>query len=85
MESPIVSWQSDLIHRSQNGDVWYLLREAPSARILVRHVANPSSGGQVTDLPVEEFLAIDGPGPEHRTLRELLARVAGTLHPNRTT
>ena len=70
-------WQTDEIHRSQNGDAWHLLREAPSARILVRHVANPSSGGRVTDLPVEEFLAIDGPGPEHRALRDLLRRIAG--------
>ncbi len=68
--------QSDLIYRSQNGDVWHLLREAPSARILVRHKANAASGGQVTDLPVEEFLSINGPGPEHHALRNPLARLA---------
>ena len=80
-----MSWQSDLIHRSQNGDAWYLLREAPSARILVRHAANPASGGQVTDLPVEEFLSIGGPGPEHRALRELLAGLARPVRPGSAT
>ena len=50
---------TDLIYRSQNGDAWHLLREAPSGRILVRHTANAASGGQVTDLPVEEFLSVE--------------------------
>ena len=71
-----MSWHTDLIYRSQNGDTWHLLREAPSARILVRHTANEWSGGQLTDLPVEDFLSIDGPGPEHQALRGLLARLA---------
>ncbi len=71
-----MTWQSDLIYRSQNGDAWHLLREAPSARILVRHTANDASGGHVTDLPVEEFLSIAGPGPEHRALRTLLVTLA---------
>ena len=67
---------TDLIYHSQNGDAWHLLREAPSARILVRHTANPASGGQVTDLPVEEFLSMGGAGPEHQALRALLSRLA---------
>ena len=67
---------TDLIYRSQNGDVWHLLREAPSARIVVRHTANAASGGRVTDLTVEEFLSIDGAGPEHAALRTLLTKLA---------
>ena len=67
---------TDLIYRSQNGDAWHLLREAPSASILVRHTANAASGGQVTDLPVEDFLSINGAGPEHSTLRTLLTKLA---------
>ena len=67
---------TDLIYRSQNGDAWHLLRQALSALILVRHTANAASGGKVTDLPVEEFLAIDGAGPEHRALRVLLTKLA---------
>ena len=67
---------TDLIYRSQNGDAWHLLHEAPSARILVRHTANAESGGRVTDLPVEEFLSIGGAGPEHSLLRTLLTKLA---------
>ena len=67
---------TDLIYRSQNGDAWHLLREMPGARILVRHTANPASGGHVTVLPVEDFLAINGAGPEHQALRVLLAQFA---------
>lgn len=67
---------TDLIYRSQNGDAWHLLRETPSARISVRHTANAASGGRITDLPVEEFLAIDGAGPEHQALRTLLIKLA---------
>ena len=68
--------QTDLIYRSQNGDSWHLLREAPSARILVRHTANAASGGSVTDHPVEDFLSINGAGPEHTALRTLLTKLA---------
>ena len=71
-----VTVHTDLIYRSQNGDTWLLLREAPSARILVRHTANKGSGGKVTDLPVEEFLSINGAGPEHSALRTLLTKLA---------
>ena len=71
-----MSWHTDLIYRSRNGDTWHLLLEAPSARILVRHAANASSGGQVTDLPVEDFLSIDGSGLEHQALRALPSRLA---------
>ena len=67
---------TDLIYRSQNGDVWHLLREAPSARVLVRHTANAGSGGRVTDLPVEDFLAINDAGLEHVALRTLLTKLA---------
>ena len=67
---------TDLIYRSQNGDAWDLLREAPSALIMVRHTANAASGGKITDFLVEEFLAINGSGPEHQALRTLLIRLA---------
>ena len=67
---------TDLIYRSQNGDAWHLLREVPYARILVRHTANPAPGGHITVLPVEDFLTINGVGPEHQALRTLLAQLA---------
>lgn len=61
------------IHRSQNGDVWRLIRDAAPGRMLVRHEANASSGGHVTETAVEDFLRQGGAGPEYAALRTLLA------------
>lgn len=60
------------IYRSSNGDYWQLvLTRDPTSR-LVRHIPDPSSGGQVTDTSVEDFLSTNGPGPEYAALRRLL-------------
>ena len=56
------------IYRSSNGDTWQLVPEVGSKGHIVRHTANPSSGGTVTDLSVEQFLAVNGHGPEHAAL-----------------
>ena len=66
------------IYRSSNGDTWQLVREGGSKSSMVRHTANPSSGGNVTDLSVEQFLAVNGHGPEHAALRVLLGTIAGS-------
>ena len=63
---------SEDIYKSQNGDTWRLIRDAASGRVFVRHEANPSSGGQVTDVDVEEFLSRGGSGPEYAATRKLL-------------
>ncbi len=60
------------IHRSQNGDVWRLIRDGTPGRMLVRHEANASSGGHVTETAVEDFLRQGGAGPEYAALRKLL-------------
>ena len=39
---------------------------------MVRHIPNPSSGGQATDVKVPDFLSMNGPGPEYAALRRLL-------------
>jgi hypothetical protein len=62
------------IYRSANGDRWTLIRDLNSGRRSVRHEANPSSGGQVTEMDVEAFLSIGGSGPEFAALRRLLGR-----------
>ena len=64
----------DDLYRSSNGDLWQLVREASTGRILVRHTPNASSGGAVSETSVEEFLAINGCGPEHGALRLLLGK-----------
>jgi hypothetical protein len=60
------------IYRSSNGDRWILIRETGAGRLFVRHEANPSSGGQVTDTDVDAFLSVAGSGPEFAALRRLL-------------
>ena len=62
------------IYISSNGDRWTLIRDANSGRLSVRHEANPSSGGRVTDTDVDVFLSIAGSGPEFTALRRLLNR-----------
>jgi transaldolase len=60
------------IYRSSNGDRWQLIREPGSGRSFVRHEANSSAGGQVTDTDVDEFLSVHGSGPESVELRRML-------------
>ena len=54
------------IYRSSNGDRWRLISDPVSGRRFVRHEANLASGGHVIEIEVEEFLAVNGPGPEYR-------------------
>ena len=60
------------IYRSSNGDRWQLVRTENPTRLIVRHIANPSSGGQTTETSVADFLSTNGPGPEYSALRRLL-------------
>jgi hypothetical protein len=71
-----VTLSSEDIYKSQNGDTWRLIRDSGSDRVLVRHEANPSSGGHVTEISVDEFLSRGGSGPEYAATRELLASSA---------
>lgn len=63
---------SEDIYQSSNGDRWRLIRDTTSGRAFVRHDPDPSSGGRATHVPVDEFLARAGNGPEHIALRRLL-------------
>jgi hypothetical protein len=75
------------IYRSSNGDRWQLVRTTNPTSILVRHIPNPSSGGQAADLTVPDFLSTNGPGPEYAAVRCLLEDEAddppGTWHPRK--
>lgn len=62
-----------LIYSSENGDQWVLVHEFGSAHRIVRHTANPHSGGKVTDIPVDEFLSRGQASPEHIALRRMLS------------
>jgi hypothetical protein len=70
------------IYRSSNGDRWTLIRDSTAGRLFVRHEANPSSGGQVTDTDVDAFLSVAGSGPEFAALRRLLGRSADRTTPS---
>lgn len=63
------------LYASPNGDRWYLVREAQSQQVLVRHVANAASGGHVTHTDVGAFLMRGGHSPE----QQALLRLIGTL------
>ncbi len=66
-EMAVTLFSSD-IYKSENGDVWRLIRDSTSGRVFVRHQANLSSGGHITDMNVEEFLSRAGSGPEYAAL-----------------
>jgi len=78
------SAQSDhkLVYESSNGDCWYLIRDPVTGARDVMHRPNPQSGGQVSYIEIEKFLAEGADGPEHQALRhsmETSARVATIL------
>jgi hypothetical protein len=68
---------ADFYH-SSNGDRWQLVRDTDTDRRIVRHEPNISSGGRVTDTPVEEWLDRTDSSPENLALRELLAKLPNT-------
>jgi hypothetical protein len=76
----LVDGQGDTqeIYRSSNGNTWQLVHQVGSGVAMVRHTANRSSGGSVTDLTVEQFLAFNAHGPEHDALRVLLNHTTNT-------
>jgi hypothetical protein len=60
------------LYRSPNGDTWFLARDLATGLGSVRHLANASSGGQVTQIEIATFLS----GPLHPE-QEALLRVIG--------
>jgi hypothetical protein len=60
-----------LVYESSNGDMWFLCENPSSGLPTVKRAANPISGGHVSYFEVESFL-LDGNGPEHQALRQLL-------------
>ena len=64
------------IYRSSNGDCWYLMEDKASGLRSVRHQANGPSGGAITDIVLDDFLSVNGSGPEFVHLRRILAEAA---------
>ena len=64
-------YEMEQLYRSPSGDIWFLVRDPATGLGTVRHQANASSGGQVTDLEIGAFLS--GPrNPEHDALLRLI-------------
>jgi hypothetical protein len=61
------------LYRSPNGDTWFLAHDPATGSAFVRHQANASSGGQVTDVEIDAFLG----GPQSPE-RDALVRVIGS-------
>jgi hypothetical protein len=75
MEEIGMTIETRTLYQIPNGDRWQLARDAETGRVFVRHEANRSSGGQVTDIEIGAFLNAGGLGPEHQELLRLI----GTL------
>jgi hypothetical protein len=61
------------IYASANGDRWNLLHDPTTGRSFVRHLANPASGAQVSDIGLTAFLGSGRNGPEHQELWRLIS------------
>jgi len=62
------------LYRSPNGDTWFLVRDPATGLAFIRHQANTSAGGQVTDTEIGAFLS----GQRHPE-QDMLLRLIGTL------
>lgn len=77
-----VPTQERLLYASENGDCWSLARDTDTGKMFVRHSANLSSGGQVSDIDLGAFLVQGGMGPEKQ---ELLRLIGGLTEGPKTT
>ena len=62
------------LYNSSNGDRW-ILSKNPSGILVVSHHPNSASGGRVSEIGVDVFLAQGGRGPERQALVEALANL----------
>jgi hypothetical protein len=67
--------QTRLLYHSENGDRWFLVRDAGGIWPHVRHVPNAASGGRASDIPIAEFLKTGVYGPEHTALLRLIGNL----------
>jgi hypothetical protein len=63
---------NQLIYEGSNGDTWCLTRNPATGARTVMHRPNPQSGGQVSNIEIDQFLTEDANGPEHQALRRLM-------------
>ena len=68
-----MSVQKRELYSSSNGDKWFLSGDPATGTVFVRHEANVSSGGHVTEMDIATFLSSGQRNPEHQALLKLLA------------
>ena len=68
-------YRMEQLYRSPNGDTWFLARDPATGVGTVRHQANASSGGQVTDVEIATFLS----GPPHPEQAALLRVIGASI------
>ena len=61
-------------YSSSNGDRWQLITDPKTGHRVVRHEPNLSSGGQVSEVSVPEFLGRSGTSPQAVALLALLKK-----------
>jgi hypothetical protein len=70
-----MSMQKRQLYSSPNGDKWFLCGDPDTDNVFIRHEANVSSGGHVTEMDIGTFLSGGQRNPEHQALLHLI----GTL------
>jgi hypothetical protein len=63
---------SSLIYESSNGDSWSLTKHPATGTVAVMHRPNPQSGGQISYIEIDKFLAESANRPEQEALRHLI-------------
>ena len=62
------------LYYAPNGDHWTLCKDA-AGKLIVRHQPNLASGGQPSEIEVDQFLSRGGQGPEYQALRKALTEL----------
>jgi hypothetical protein len=63
-----MSVQARELYRSASGDRWCLAHETVTRHLFIKHEANASSGGQLTNIELGDFPGTGGQSPEHQAL-----------------
>jgi hypothetical protein len=69
-----MSVQKRELYSSPNGDKWFLSGDPDTDTVFIRHEANVSSGGHVTEMDIATFLSSGQRNPEHQALLNCLER-----------
>jgi hypothetical protein len=74
-----MSISTEVFYSSSNGDRWQLVHNGETGRYTVRHEPNLSSGGQVSEVSIPEFLSRSGRSPQAEALQKVLEKPGGQL------